>query len=412
MECGEDKMRKKLLALSLIILMLTGSTIYLFDVNNSTHSATSLSSSESTSLPRESIETSGPKYDIEVFNKPNYISTVSIISAGDILFHMPQVESAKEKDSYDFKPMFSEIKDIISSKDITIANFETTVNPKRPYSGYPSFNTPVQALQAVKHAGFQVLLNAHNHTLDTGLEGMRSTHKLMKENGFLIVGTGEPDEDKSVIIEKNNIKVGLLAFTYGTNYGIQYKDMINYINENKIKEDIIRIRNSCDYLIVFLHLGTEYVRTVENFQFDLVGKVASYGADAILCSHPHVARKTEFINSNGRNVLVNYSMGNFISNQNDKYTDIGSVESIVIEKRGNTTSLKSAETIPVYRLRYFSDGKTIYKIVPYNSIDKFKNLLTGDILTYVQQVSKELSFTYITNEPELEKSKAVISIIK
>jgi poly-gamma-glutamate synthesis protein (capsule biosynthesis protein) len=336
------------------------------------------------------------------------VSQVSLISAGDILFHMPEVVSAQENGTYNFKPMFSEVKDVISSKDITIADFETTINPKKEPSGYPSFNTPVQALDALKYTGFQILLNDHNHSLDTGIDGLRSTNNLLKQYGFKVLGSGEPNEDKSIIVEKNNIKIGMLAYTYGTNYGIQYKDMINYIDENKIKAEIEKIKPKCDFLIVFLHLGTEYVRTVEPFQADLVKKTAQFGADAILCSHPHVARKTEMLNVNGRKVLVNYSMGNFISNQNDKYTDMGSMESMLIEKRNNVTKLKSAETIPVYRLRYPSNNKTIYKTVPYNNITKFKDILGQDTLSYISSVSKELSFKYYDFYPEYAANKACI----
>ena len=321
-------------------------------------------------------------------------SEVSFISAGDILFHMPEVVSAKENNTYNFKPMFSEVKDIISSKDIAVANLETTINPKKSLSGYPAFNSPVQALDALKDTGFKVLLNDHNHSLDTGIEGLRSTNNLIKQYGFKKLGSGEANEDKSVIFEKNNIKIGMLSYTYGTNVGVQYKDMINYIDEAKIKKDIEKIKPNCDFLIVYLHLGTEYVRTVEPSQSSIVKKVADMGADTILCSHPHVAKKTEMLSSNGRKVLVNYSMGNFLSNQNDKYTDMGSMESMVIEKKGNVTKLKSAETIPVYRLRYPSKGKIIYKVVPYNTLPKFKNVLTQNTMSYVNQVSNDLKFNY------------------
>jgi len=331
----------------------------------------------------------------------NKASTVTLISAGDILFHMPEVTAAQENNTYNFNPMFSEVKDIISSKDITVANFESTINPKRALSGYPSFNTPVQALDALKATGFQVLLNDHNHTLDTGIEGLRSTNSLMKKYGFKVLGSGEPGEDKSVIVEKNNIKIGMLSYTYSTNYGTQYSDMINYIDEAKIKKDISNIRPKCDYLIVYLHLGTEYVRNVETSQASLVKNVAKMGTDAILCSHPHVARKTEILYESGKEVLVNYSMGNFISNQNDKYTDIGTMENITIEKKGGITKLKSAETIPVYRLRYNSNGKTIYKTVLCSNITKFKNILVQGTISYVNQVSQELMFKYVAPKIQL-----------
>lgn len=389
------------------IIIFTG--LYYFSINTSFQS--NLSSKLKAPILNGSSSLSSKTLTKESENGTktiNTISQVSIISAGDILFHMPEVISAKVNDTYDFKPMFSEVKNIVSSKDISIANFETTINPKKELSGYPSFNTPVQALDALKSTGFQILLNDHNHSLDTGIDGLRSTNNLLKQYGFKVLGSGEPNEDKSVIVEKNNIKIGMLSYTYGTNYGIQYKDMINYIDENKIKNEIEKIKPKCDFLIVFLHLGTEYVRSVEPFQADIVNKTAHFGADAILCSHPHVSKKTEILNINGRKVLVNYSMGNFISNQNDKYTDMGSMESMVIEKRGNVAKLKHAETIPVYRLRYSANSKTIYKTVPYNDVIKFKNILGQDTLSYISSVSKELSFQYYDFYAEYASKKICI----
>ncbi|MDF2883587.1 MAG: Bacterial capsule synthesis protein cap [Clostridiaceae bacterium] len=374
-------MKKKSIFILTLIIILSYIIYFNYYNNKSTNTFQSNASAEAAS-------------QLELSEVNNNSSSVTFISAGDILFHMPEVASAQENNTYNFNPMFSEVKDIISSADISAANFETTINPKRNLSGYPAFNTPVQALDALKATGFQVLLNDHNHTLDTGLDGLRSTNSLIKQYGFKVLGSGEPGEDKSVIVEKNNIKIGMLSYTYSTNYGVQYPDMINYIDEGKIEKEINNIKSKCDFLIVYLHLGTEYVRNVEDFQAALVKDVAKMGADAILCSHPHVARKTEMIYVNGKGVLVNYSMGNFISNQNDKYTDIGSMERMIIEKRNGIAKLKSAETIPVYRLRYSSNGKTFYKTVPCSNINKFKNFLVQGTIAYVNQVSKELIFNY------------------
>jgi poly-gamma-glutamate synthesis protein (capsule biosynthesis protein) len=323
---------------------------------------------------------------------------VSIVSVGDIMFHMPQVSSSREGNSFNFKPMFSEVKNFIASKDIAVGNLETTINPKKALSGYPSFNSPVEVLDALKDTGFDYLLTNNNHILDTGIEGVKSTNKLVKSYGLKTVGSGEKDEAKYQIEEKNNIKIGMLAYTYGTNYGNNYKENINYIDKDKIKSDIAKMNPQCDFIITYLHIGTEYVRSVEPFQAEIVNAAAEAGADAVLCSHPHVSRKSELLKVNGREVYVNYSMGNFISNQNDKYTDIGSMTSLVIEKRGSQTKLKSAETIPVYRLRYKTGNKNIYKTVLHDSVNKFKNILSEPTLAYINQTSKQLLFKYNNSE--------------
>jgi poly-gamma-glutamate capsule biosynthesis protein CapA/YwtB (metallophosphatase superfamily) len=333
-------------------------------------------------VPKEASE--GNKVPVEEAEKK-----VSIIAVGDIMFHMPQIKSAyKSNKTYDFKPFFDTVKEDIESADIAIGNLETTINPSKPVASYPMFNSPVEVLDAIKYTGFDVLVTANNHCVDTGKSGIESTVNSVKKYGMNPVGTGPKTDDKSFVIEKNGIKVGILAYTSSTN-GIKAPDgMVNFVDINKIKADIEKIKTASDFIIIYVHTGTEYLTKVEENQRKLFRQIADLGADAVLGSHPHVVRPSEIYSSKGRNVIICYSMGNFISNQPYKYTDIGLMVNLTVKKFKGVSTLDAAELIPVYRLKYTEKGKLKYKTVLCSEIDNFK--VSDNNKTYVEQTYKEI----------------------
>jgi poly-gamma-glutamate capsule biosynthesis protein CapA/YwtB (metallophosphatase superfamily) len=293
-----------------------------------------------------------------------------ILGVGDIMFHLPQVQEARTEDGYNFGLAFEKIKNYISSADVAIGNFETTVNEKKALSGFPKFNSPPEVLEGISSTGFDVMVTANNHCMDTGVEGAENTAALIKKNDMRPVGVGE--ENKSTVMDVNGIKLGILAYTTSINGLRAPAGFVSMADEVQIKKDIDILKEECDFVIVYMHAGVEYYREVEEETIKLFRAVADMGADCILGSHPHVARKSELYTTGNKQVLINYSMGNFLSNQNDKYTDIGTMTKLVIRKQGENTTLEEFEIIPTYRLRYKDkDGVTKRRIVLATDIDNY-----------------------------------------
>lgn len=301
---------------------------------------------------------------------------VSIVAAGDLMFHMPVVNSAYNGKKYDFKYIFEDIKPIIESADIAIGNLETTIYPKRKLSGYPRFNSPIEILEGIKYAGFDVLTTANNHCADIGREGIITTVNNIKKSGMIPVGTGNIKEEKCAVVERNGIKIGILSYTFSTN-GIKVpKGMVNLIDKKSIKKDIDLLKKKSDYIIVCIHIGTEYVMDAEPNVKKLFNEIAVMGADCILGSHPHVPRAAEIKEINGRKVFIAYSLGNLLSSQNKPYTDIGLICKLQIKKDDKgEVSLISSDVIPAYRKNYIENGKNLYKIIDCSSNKKIDNLI-------------------------------------
>lgn len=147
--------------------------------------------------------------------------SVSIYFAGDLMQHGPQIRVAANKDgTHDYTECFEAVKEQISAADIAIGNLEVPLGGK-PYSGYPQFSAPDDYAKGIKDAGFDLLITANNHSLDRRKQGVNRTIDILDSLNILHVGTYKNDSLKNtsypLIIEKNNIKIAFLAYTYGTN---------------------------------------------------------------------------------------------------------------------------------------------------------------------------------------------------
>jgi poly-gamma-glutamate synthesis protein (capsule biosynthesis protein) len=305
-------------------------------------------------------------------NTPPPPPKVTVSAIGDVMMHEPQIKSGKTGNTYDYRKFFKSVGPYLSSTDLSVANLEVTLaGPSKPYQGYPQFNAPDQILDALKDSGVDVLTTANNHSNDTGEKGVIRTFNTAKKKGFHVTGTApSPNERKGIVVDKNGIKLGFLAYTEHTNglpvaKGKSY--LVNLIDPVKIAADIKALKQQgAEFVFVSLHWGTEYQRTPNEFQKKTALKVLQAGADVILGSHPHVQQQVEKMVVNGQEKLVVYSMGNFISNQSDPYTDLGVIMYFDIMKDPKTNKVKLTKTsfLPTLVDKYKKGGKTEYLVVP------------------------------------------------
>ncbi len=341
---------------------------------------------EENSLENPEEEKEEPEKEIEEKRK-----SIKLSAVGDIMFHMSQINGGYDEatDTYDYTPFFEEIKPFIEDADIAIGNFEGTtagLENGNVYKAWPVFNVPDETLDALKYAGFDVLSTINNHSIDMGKEGITRTIEQINNRDMLHVGTRtSPDESRVLILEENDIKIALIAYTYGCNGLEQYLTedeldyMVNIIDENKIKQDIEYSKdNNADIIISFMHWGGEYQRDPSASQRNLADMMLNEGVDIILGSHPHVIQDSKILEIDNEKKFVAYSMGNFISNQryetlaheypniNTYFTEDGVVINIEIEKdfETNKTYLKEVEYIPTWVNRVKVDGKYDYDILP------------------------------------------------
>ena len=254
----------------------------------------------------------------------------------------------------------------LKQADLVIGDFEGTVNKDHYLAGYPLFNAPGEVMDAIKDAGYQVLDLAHNHILDSQIEGVVSTAQAIEKAGMTPIGvyTHESRDQAPIVIkEVNGIKVALLAYSYGFNGIEQYISQEDYnrylsdLNEDKMKAEIERAEKEADITVIMPQMGIEYQLEPTEEQKTLYHKMIDWGADIIFGGHPHVVEPAETVEKDGDKKLIIYSMGNFLSNQrietmqdeeNAKWTERGVLMDVTIKKKDGKTRIETAKAHPTW----------------------------------------------------------------
>jgi poly-gamma-glutamate capsule biosynthesis protein CapA/YwtB (metallophosphatase superfamily) len=319
----------------------------------------------------------------EVPQEPRPFNQLTIAAIGDIMVHGAQLASAwdEECDTYDFEPVFSTVKDFLSAADLTFGNLETTLpGRKKLYAGYPRFGTPDALVAAIHGAGIDILTTANNHSCDTGKRGVVRTIKVLDKYGILHVGTyrskSEYEANRILIVERNYIRLAVLSYTYGLNgMPIPKGTHVNLIDEQQMSEDIALAREQCpDFIIVLIHYGKEYERYPDQFQKETVAFLFHEGVDIVLGSHPHVVQPyvlTQVTDKYGdaKPRLVIYSLGNFVSNQRDRYRDGGIIFKFSLQKnyttdKGTTRNITNVNYAPTWVYIHRTADKNQFYILP------------------------------------------------
>ena len=323
----------------------------------------------------------------------NKTSVVSLVAVGDNLIHDSVYEAAAIKDSYDFKPMLSEVKQFIKKHDLAFINQETILGGKEiGLSTYPCFNSPQELGDALVDSGFNLISMANNHTLDRGEEAVNKAIDYWNKKQVIYSGALKKATTNVKLFNKNDISFAFVAYTYGTN-GIPHPKgkeyLANVFSYEKAKEEIEGL--DVDVIIVSMHWGNEYELYPSKVQKEQAAYLASLGVDVIIGHHPHVIQPVDMIEHDGHQTFVIYSLGNFLSDQKGVDRLIGMAVSFDIVKVDNINN-----TINIYLKNLKANLLYRHKFNNNFNIKMFINL-NNDILNNYQQLyneKKDLITTY------------------
>ena len=326
-------------------------------------------------------------------------SYATVISTGDIMAHSTQVDGAKTSDGYDFSAFFKETSSYFKNADLAVGNLELTFGGTESgsYRGYPTFNTPDDLADAIKESGISMLMTANNHSYDTNLFGVKRTLQVLDERGLSHTGTRQSeDEPIYTVKEVNNIKIGIVNFTYETKAVTEGRKYLNGLLLDKEAENLINTfsyqdidsfyvkaqkvindmkADGSEYITFYMHWGEEYQLTANTWQKSIAQKLSNMGVNMIIGSHPHVIQPVELIHSeDGQNTTVCiYSMGNAVSNQRRElisnspkgHTEDGMLFSYTLKKSSNgEVSLVDLDIIPTWVYKYKGESGYQYTIYP------------------------------------------------
>ena len=284
-------------------------------------------------------------------------SIIRISAVGDILCENSILEDAYDKgtQNYDFTSMFKNMSTFFADSDITVGTMETNYTDNK-YSGYGQRNSPISFAEALKNIGIDLVSISTNHSLDYGIEGLQETKRALEGIGYDVVGDNL-GESRVKIKTIKNTKIAFLSYTYGfENQNSKTKeelDSANIYNSEIAKKDLEYAKENADYSIIIMHWGDAYSIKPNKEQQNIAKFLVENGADMILGNHASAVQKMEVMQSpEGKNVLVAYSLGNYISGETMDISKIELVLNIELRKSGETGEvvLSKVDYTPIYVL--------------------------------------------------------------
>lgn len=316
------------------------------------------------------------KEEEAVVETPPQEYSFSMIMAGDSLIHSAVYADAYNGTTYDFKKMLKSIKPIVEKYDLAFINQETIIGGKNlGYSSYPRFNSPEQIGDDLIDTGFDIFNLANNHTLDKGEAGMLNSLSYWSTKNVITIGMNSSFQERDTIktYEKNGITYAILSYTTVTNglrvpTGKEY--YLNTYDSERVANDIAKVRDKVDIVMVSMHYGTEYTHTPTLEQTEIANYLASLDVDIVIGHHPHVIQPITYIDD----TLVIYSLGNFLSGQIGLNKQIGMLASLdvrkVVDGDNVEVTIENVRGDLIYtHYNYYNGIYSNYYVYPFNELN-------------------------------------------
>ena len=246
---------------------------------------------------------------------------ITLGAVGDIMLGGELLKYMDNK-GVDYKHPFEKIEELFSKFDVVFCNLECPLfksGPKRS-EDWILYSSP-ESIVALKQINCDIVSLGNNHITDYGGEGLIETREFLENNGIKAVGAGKNQKDasKGVILEKQGIKIGFLAYLSRNypNSTIATENIAgcaSYENLNKVQKDVEEIKKSVDRVCVSLHWGDEFFSYPSPEQIEIAHRIIDFGCDIIIGHHPHVVQGVEEYN----NGIIVYSLGNFFNPDFDR----------------------------------------------------------------------------------------------
>lgn len=305
--------------------------------------------------------------------------SATIFLTGDLMALSSQQSAAYSGGSYSYDSSFSLVQPIFAEGDFVMGNLETNVSRSNPTTaqeknvqGNPNCNTQPAYLEALRHAGYDAVATANNHSGDTGVLGMYETIEMLDAYDIAHTGTFTKDsEPRYLLADINGVRVAFLSYTeiLNTKYGeLALPDSLrpqllgNYSAENVQRDAAAARAAGAEYVIAYNHWGMENTHEVTEKQLQHAQEMADAGVDFIAGSHSHCLQPAQIIKAaDGREVPCIFSLGNFVSSMGRDINNDTVIVQINIEKTGDGLAVTSGY-IPCRVHSGYGDGR--YVIVP------------------------------------------------
>lgn len=270
----------------------------------------------------------------------------SLIFAGDIMLSRG-VDLWMRREGHLYP--FENIAGTTNSAEIVFGNLESPLSTKgKKGDNYYSFRGNPESVKGLIYAGFKVLNLANNHSCDYGKEALEETIELLNQNNIKTIGAGKNLQEarKPAIFNLGDLKITFLGYNVspGAFYAKDNRFGVTKAESALIMEDIEKMKNKADLIVVSFHWGIEYEDFPTEYQKSLAHMTIECGADIVIGHHTHTFQGIEIY----KGKLIAYSLGNFIFDQRDLKNN----QSLVLKVVFKGKKLLRAEIIPIELITY------------------------------------------------------------
>ncbi|MCU1335557.1 MAG: putative enzyme of poly-gamma-glutamate biosynthesis (capsule formation)-like protein [Bryobacterales bacterium] len=222
---------------------------------------------------------------------------------------------------------------LLQAADIAFVNLESPFSDRGAVVERGMiFKAEPEMIAALELAGVDVVSTANNHARDQGSYGVEFTLDWLQGHQIAVAGTGKSAEaaHAGVVIERNGLRFGFLAYTYDQSNGNHpdTDDRVAVMDMPRMREDVARLALSADAIIVSMHAGIEYSPKSNAQQVAFAQAAIDTGARVVVGHHPHVTQPWERYGDG----VIFYSLGNLVFDQFQRVeTQHGALADIVFE---------------------------------------------------------------------------------
>lgn len=280
------------------------------------------------------------------------VTTADIVAVGDNLFHTSLCDSGMtDSEDWNYDHIYEHVSSYIQDADLALVSQETVLTANHEeVSGYSPFATPEEVGDALANAGFDVVGTATNHVDDMGLDMIRSEldYWSMDHPQVTVVGTNATEADRSTIrtVAVNGITIAILDYTYGTDSGLASGEdayVVNTFDKDQVAQDIKNAKEVSDCVIFMAHWGSEGNSEPTEYEKQWASFLMEQGVDICIGGHPQTLQPYGTMSDDqGNEMLIFYSLGNFVSGQESISGLLGGMANFTIQKTvdGDDTSVE------------------------------------------------------------------------
>jgi poly-gamma-glutamate capsule biosynthesis protein CapA/YwtB (metallophosphatase superfamily) len=254
-----------------------------------------------------------------------------MILGGDVMLsrHVGRVARAHGDPAFPLR----DLAPFLQAADIAFVNLESPFSDRGAVVERGMvFKAEPEMIAALELAGVDVVSTANNHVRDQGSHGVEFTLDWLASHQIAAVGTGKSAEaaHAGAVIERKGVRFGFLAYTYDQSNGnhADTDDRVAVMDVARMREDVARLAERADAIVVSMHAGNEYSPKSNPQQVAFAKAAIDAGARVVVGHHPHVTQPWERY---GQGAIF-YSLGNLVFDQFQRVeTQRGALADILFE---------------------------------------------------------------------------------